>query len=428
MLDLLISYFNFLILSIKYIVKILTFRVPDPSGYISVKEKDDFPEEIQFINERKPALKYKRLDFRLIDYDYVILKDNNNICFPLLIFNPPNHYPLCIIYCHGNSCDLGTSLLECYDITINTNCIVVNFEYPGYGICKNQPLSEIETYSNLQKTYLFVRQNLGYSPKQIVVYGFSLGTAIAFDLACNENFPIAGLILQSPILSCVRVLYNVKHTYFFDIFNNCDKAKYLKASTFFIHGNKDTLVPYIHGRILAKIIPQEYLYDFFTVDGADHNYLFKINEKLTYEKIRKFIEICTGFTSMNTSKCNNELTENVNTIENESANMKNLNNSAIIKSNFNLNLAYDKLLKFYNYNINNSKSINLYYLPEYYKNYINNNSSSNSNNNLNINSTKGILIENKELQNNPINNSNINSNEFYNYYFANLPFARTLRK
>ena len=45
------------------------------------------------------------------------------------------------------------------------------------------------------------------------LYGFSLGTGIMFELACKKEYPAAGLILQSPFLSIMRTLYNIKKTF-----------------------------------------------------------------------------------------------------------------------------------------------------------------------------------------------------------------------
>ena len=67
-----------------------------------------------------------------------------------------------------------------------------------------------------------------------------------------EKNPVAGLILQSPFLSIIRTIYNIKKTPYFDIFNNCDKAHKLFTKILFLHGDCDTIVPYIHGRILAN--------------------------------------------------------------------------------------------------------------------------------------------------------------------------------
>ena len=296
MLDLLISYVNFLILSISYIVKKFTFFPPDPPHYVSIKtEKEDEDDILFLIHPKKQKKKYIGIEFRHLDYRFIKIIDKNNNSLPLLMLKPTKPLPVCIIYSHGNSGDLGSCLIEYYDIAMNTNCVVVSFEYPGYGELKNQELRESNFYRNLKMTYFFVRIFLGYKPNQIILYGFSLGTGIMFELACKKEYPAAGLILQSPFLSIMRTLYNIKKTPFCDLFNSCDKAKNLCIKTFFIHGNKDGMVPYIHGRILAKLIPKKYFYKFLTVPNADHNNMFKENKELIYTKIRQFIKDCTGY-------------------------------------------------------------------------------------------------------------------------------------
>jgi len=56
---------------------------------------------------------------------------------------------------------------------------------------------------------------MGYQPQNIIIYGFSLGTGIAFDLACDKNYPNGGVILQSPFLSLTRIFYNFKKNLLF---------------------------------------------------------------------------------------------------------------------------------------------------------------------------------------------------------------------
>ena len=94
----------------------------------------------------------------------------------------------------------------------------------------------------------------------------------------QKNYPVAGLILQSPFLSIVRTIYNIKKTYYFDLFNNCDKAKNLCTKTLFIHGIYDSIIPFIHGKILSKLIPKKYFYDFVKFEHGDHNNLLKLNK------------------------------------------------------------------------------------------------------------------------------------------------------
>ena len=57
MLDLLISYVNFLILSISYIVKRFTFFPPDPPHYVSIKTEKEDEDDILFLIHPKKQKK-----------------------------------------------------------------------------------------------------------------------------------------------------------------------------------------------------------------------------------------------------------------------------------------------------------------------------------------------------------------------------------
>ena len=334
MLDLIISYINFTIISLSYIIKKLTFQPPDPPGYILYKNKNQKQNEIYFITQDSmdKEAKYEKPNFKNATIEYIQLDKQENIKSELLIIKPYFHFPICIIYCHGNCGDIGYCLYECYSLAKNTNCVVLSFEYPNYGILKNIQFSELNTYKQIQIAYIYSNKILNFSEKNIILYGFSLGTGVAFDLACRNQFPIGGLILQSPYLSIFRVVYNINKSPFFDIFKNCDKVDKLKAKTLFIHGNKDKVIPYIHGRILAKIIPKQYFYDFYTVNNGDHNNLFvKENEKL-FCKIREFISFCCGINieklikkNIKLDKLNHEFYKKINKGEKEINN----NNSSI---------------------------------------------------------------------------------------------------
>lgn len=296
MLDLLISYVNFLILAISYIVNLLTYLPPNPPKYEIRKEKINCrgkikeKEEIYFLDKDNDK-NYKKIKPNSLNINfYQIITGNSHL--PILILTPKYHYPICIIYCQGNNGDLGTSFYECYGISLRTNCIIVTFEYPGYGICKNVEKTESEFYRRIKTVYEYITKILSFKPNQIILYGFSMGTGIAFDFACKKEYPVSGLILQSPFLSIIRTIYNVKKTKYFDLFNNCDKAKYLCRKTLFLHGDHDKIVPYIHGRILSELIPEKYFYDFLTVHEADHNNLLKVSKDKVFDYINAFIAEC----------------------------------------------------------------------------------------------------------------------------------------
>lgn len=314
MLDLIISYINWLIFLLPYIVKRLAFRPPNPPSYriikdnqierrvepkkvqvqVNVKEKGKENEkEKPKENENENKITYKAISFRTVNYkhEFIPLDDMGTNSLPILIYTPKLYdYQKCIIFCHGNSADIGTCVMDGALLCDKTNNMVVSFEFPGYGYCKGYP-TEQGCYKNIQTTFDYLVNIKRINPNKIIVYGFSLGTAIAFDLACNPRYNFSGLVLQSPFLSIVRVLYYLKKTLFFDLFPSIDKAKLIHVPTFIIHGNEDDIVPYIHGRILGYLINEKkYLYDFFTVDEAKHNNLINKCKDVFYEKLQAFFD------------------------------------------------------------------------------------------------------------------------------------------
>jgi esterase/lipase len=291
MLDLLISFFHLLALYIKKVISRFVFRPPNPQGYKIDPSQNDKLLFLRSVKEKK----YEPLQFGVLDIEYVrIQEDKYKSYIPGILIKPRNPFKICIIYSHGNSGDIGTSILETLSLSINTNCCVLSYEYPGYSECRSIPLTEENVYYNIIKTYEYAREVLNYRSSEIILYGFSLGTGICFDLASRNSYPIAGLILQAPFLSIVRTMYSMKQTRFFDFFSSIDKAKNIHCPVMIIHGNKDTIVPYIHGKILSKKIPKEYMKEFVTIQDADHNNIFKINKDFIYEKVRNFIMNCSS--------------------------------------------------------------------------------------------------------------------------------------
>ena len=376
MLDLIISYINFFIIAVNYVIKLLTFQPPTPPGYIIEKTRNK--KEIFFIIESDKQITYERKVFKDIDIEYVYLNNNKFLKSEFLILKPKNNYPICIIYCHGNCGDLGYGLYDCYQIAKYTNCLLLCFEYPGYGTFRKIKIAESKLYLSIQKAYLYAKNTLKFPTKNIFVYGFSLGTGIALDLACNKNFPVSGLILQSPYLSIMRIIYDIKKTFFLDIFPNCDKIKNLKTKTLFIHGTEDNVIPYIHGRILAKLMPDKYLYQFLSVKDGGHNNLFIDNKdkENIFEKIKEFISFCSGIDINpnldiseinNNDKRNSEINEEISYeaksqitldgsifVDNKFHKRKIMVHNKKIKSDINFSYKDDSVVKFESSNSNNN--------------------------------------------------------------------------
>ena len=77
--------------------------------------------------------------------------------------------------------------------------------------------SEANTYADVEACFEWLRKEKGTREEDIILYGQSVGSGPTCDLA-SQRPHLRGVILHSPILSGVRVLYEVKRTYWFDVF------------------------------------------------------------------------------------------------------------------------------------------------------------------------------------------------------------------
>ncbi|GJP63851.1 hypothetical protein CLOP_g10303 [Closterium sp. NIES-67] len=95
-----------------------------------------------------------------------------------------------------------------------------------------------------------LQQRYSIGAEQVVLYGQSVGSGPTVDLA-SRTPNVRGVVLHSPIASGVRVLYEVKHTYWFDIFPNIDKLPKVECPVFVMHGTSDEVVDVSHGQMLV---------------------------------------------------------------------------------------------------------------------------------------------------------------------------------
>lgn len=88
--------------------------------------------------------------------------------------------------------------------------------YDSHPFFVKQP-SECNTYADIDAVYKCLKEKYGVKDEQLILYGQSVGSGPTIDLA--SRLPnLRGVVLHSPILSGLRVLYPVKRTYWFDIY------------------------------------------------------------------------------------------------------------------------------------------------------------------------------------------------------------------
>ena len=184
---------------------------------------------------------------------------------------------------HGNAEDIGHTMLfaqDAYDYGFS----VFIYDYHGYGLSDGFP-SEHNSYLDINAAYDYLTKTLKIQPQNIIVYGHSLGAAIALDLAIRK--PVAAVILQGPFVSAFRVMTKIS-VLPFDKFENLKKIRSLKYPLLIIHGIQDKTVHFWHGKKLydeAKTSKQ-----FYIVKNAGHNNILEVAGKEYWQKIDSFLK------------------------------------------------------------------------------------------------------------------------------------------
>jgi pimeloyl-ACP methyl ester carboxylesterase len=178
-----------------------------------------------------------------------------------------------IIYFHGNGGNisnvgwLGASLVK-------RGFNVLLFDYRGYGLSSGATLDEAALYSDGEAAWDFVVNEKKAAPETVVLYGQSLGTAIATETATRRK--TGALILESGFSSAssladtaVPWLPRLLHGLGRNRFESARKLEFLRIPVLVSHGEPDEVIPTTEGRKLFAAVnePKRLL----IVPGAGHN-------------------------------------------------------------------------------------------------------------------------------------------------------------
>jgi len=188
-----------------------------------------------------------------------------------------------LLYSHGNAEDLGGLEEGMKILHDNVGINVVAFDYSGYGLSTDSNKIAIESpsdlycYDNIWAVYHYIKNCPFYTDCKIIVMGRSLGSGPATHLASRglKRVPLViGLILQSPLLSAVRVVMKTPVTLPIDIFPNVDKIGKIEVPIYIIHGKSDQVVNFEHGEALFGYIKNDVHSENYWIDQRGHNDIY----------------------------------------------------------------------------------------------------------------------------------------------------------
>ncbi|KAG0464518.1 hypothetical protein HPP92_020587 [Vanilla planifolia] len=196
------------------------FFPPSPSTYLVVVEDQETGRLAMTGVPRRANVEVRRLRTR---------KGNDIVA--MYVRNPSAS--LTLLYSHGNAADLGQLHDLLVELSVHLRVNVMGYDYSGYGQSSGKP-TEQNTYLDIEAVYKCLEENYETHAEDIILYGQSVGSGPTLDLA-TQLPNLRAVVLHSPILSGLRVMYPVKHSYWFDIYKNVDKIPRVTCPVLIIH-------------------------------------------------------------------------------------------------------------------------------------------------------------------------------------------------
>jgi fermentation-respiration switch protein FrsA (DUF1100 family) len=230
-----------------------------------------------------PAARAQRIDYA---------SDDGQPLYAYLVGDPVRARGLIIAY-HGNADLAAWRVPWAVEVERRTGWAVLVAEYRGYGGLGGSS-SYASSRRDARATYRLVRERLATDSTRIALYGHSLGSAVAAELASDH--PPSALLLEAPFTSArdmaramlvlpVAAAWRAIARVHFD---TRAVVASLQVPVSVVHGESDGIIPMRMGRAVhaAARVPGELL----VVPGAGHNDVIDSAGDAYWEWVRRALQ------------------------------------------------------------------------------------------------------------------------------------------
>lgn len=200
-----------------------------------------------------------------------------------------------VLYLHGNGSNVGDLVYRASQLH-QWGCNVLLIDYRGYGLSSGPFPNEKRVYADSEAAWQYLIQQRQISAESIVIYGHSLGGAIALNLAAQHP-NVAGTITESTFASMTAM---VKYQYPLLVvptrwllqnkFDSLKKVPSLQTPLLLIHGKRDRIVPAPMSQQLYEATPASTPKTLLWIEEGDHNNLPTVGAERYSAAIQTFIE------------------------------------------------------------------------------------------------------------------------------------------
>ncbi len=193
-----------------------------------------------------------------------------------------------VLFFYGNGAYAAGMAAEFWNFRhLGLNAMIV--DYPGYGMSEGQP-SEERFYQAADAAYDYLLSQSSIDHRRIVAAGWSMGAAVALDLARRR--PVAALVVVDAFTTLPETAHSLAPCMPTSIlirsrFDNLGKIPQVACPILIVHGDRDEIVPpAMSGRLAAAARSKVRAY---TVAGAGHNDTFEIGGEPLWHELGDFL-------------------------------------------------------------------------------------------------------------------------------------------
>jgi fermentation-respiration switch protein FrsA (DUF1100 family) len=193
-----------------------------------------------------------------------------------------------LVWFHGNAGNISHRLENLKLLRELVGVQVFIFDYREYGRSQGG-ISREGTFRDAAAAWRYVTKTRKIAAEEIILFGRSLGTALATDLAIQH--PCRGLILESAFTNSSEMA-KMLAPFLFDWrpkvpYDNLGKIVKVTVPVLIIHGTNDEVIPVEMGRrvFTAANSPK----DLYIIPGAHHNDTYVVGGQAYFDRLRTFI-------------------------------------------------------------------------------------------------------------------------------------------
>jgi len=192
-----------------------------------------------------------------------------------------------LLFFHGNAGNIADRLGRARTLCGRLGLDVFLVDYRGYGPSQGSP-SEEGLYRDARAIHGAAVAR-GFRPEDIVLFGESLGSAVALQLALDR--PSGAVVLETPFLSLAamaREHYPFVPTFLLrSRYDNAAKAPGVASPKLFLVAERDEIVPPGHGLRLFELAKEPKA--LYVIPGAGHNDTYVTGGEAYWREWERFL-------------------------------------------------------------------------------------------------------------------------------------------